>query len=99
MKSTNTKYFVFSCISVLFGTASLYAQAGNINDITNAINEAGTNLRDIARVAGGILGSLVGFIGMGRTAWKLSQGDTDATNSIIMAIVGIALAFASVLLV
>jgi len=76
-------------------TTPLWAQAGRL---TTALDQASGDVTDIARAAGATLGGLVGFIGVGRTAYKLSQGDTDATQSLIMAVVGIALGFASVML-
>ena len=36
---------------------------------------------------------MVGLVGLGRTAYKLSQGDTDSMTSLIFAIVGIVLGF------
>ena len=42
----------------------------------------------VALVAG-----MVGLVGLGRTAYKLSQGDTDSMTALIFAIVGIVLGF------
>jgi len=67
-------------------TTPLWAQAGRL---TGALDQASTDVTDIARAAGATLGGLVGFIGVGRTAYKLSQGDTDATQSLIMAVIPI----------
>ena len=76
-------------------TTPLWAQASRLTD---AIDQASGDVTSIARAAGATLGGVVGFIGVGRTAYKLSNGDTDATESLIMAVVGIALGFASVML-
>ena len=76
-------------------TTPLWAQASKL---TGALEQASGDVTNIAKAAGATLGGLVGFIGVGRTAYKLSQGNTDATESLIMAVVGIALGFASVML-
>ena len=47
----------------------------------------------IAIAAGTLVAGMVGLIGLGRTAYKLSQGDTDSMTSLIFAIVGIVLGF------
>jgi len=73
----------------------LWAQGDRLSQ---ALETASGDVTSIARTAGATLGGLVGFIGVGRTAYKLSQGDQDATQSLIMAVVGIALGFASVML-
>ena len=43
--------------------------------------------------AGTLVAGMVVLIGLGRTAYKLSQGDTDSMTSLIVAIVGIVLGF------
>jgi hypothetical protein len=43
--------------------------------------------------AGTLVAGLVGLIGLGRTAYKLAQGDTDSMTALIFAIVGIVLGF------
>ena len=52
-----------------------------------------TDIRTIAIAAGTLVAGLVGLIGLGRTAYKLSQGDNDSMTSLIFAIVGIVLGF------
>ena len=42
---------------------------------------------------GTLVAGMVGLIGLGRTAYKLSQGDNDSMTSLIFAIVGIVLGF------
>jgi hypothetical protein len=51
------------------------------------------DIRTIAIAAGTLVAGMVGLIGLGRTAYKLSQGDTDSMTSLIFAIVGIVLGF------
>ena len=52
-----------------------------------------TDIRTIAIAAGTLVAGLVGLIGLGRTAYKLSQGDSDSMTALIFAIVGIVLGF------
>ncbi len=52
-----------------------------------------TDIRTIAVAAGTLVAGLVGLVGLGRTAYKLSQGDTDSMTALIFAIVGIVLGF------
>ena len=51
------------------------------------------DIRTIAIAAGTLVAGIVGLIGLGRTAYKLSQGDNDSMTSLIFAIVGIVLGF------
>ena len=52
-----------------------------------------TDITTIALAAGTLVAGLVGLVGLGRTAWKLSNGDPDAMTSLLMAIVAIVLGF------
>jgi hypothetical protein len=52
-----------------------------------------TDIRTIAIAAGTLVSGVVGLVGLGRTAYKLSQGDTDSMTALIFAIVGIVLGF------
>ena len=52
-----------------------------------------TDIRTIAIAAGTLVAGVVGLVGLGRTAYKLSQGDTDSMTALIFAIVGIVLGF------
>ena len=70
-----------ACIS----TATLFAQSPVAPEFTNAIND----ITAIARISGTLIGGLVGLIGLGRTGWKLANGESDVMNSLIMAIIGI----------
>ena len=54
-----------------------------------AIND----IRTIAIAAGTLVAGMVGLVGLGRTAYKLSQGDNDSMTALIFAIVGIVLGF------
>ncbi len=51
------------------------------------------DIRTIAIAAGTLVAGLVGLVGLGRTAYKLSQGDSDSMTALIFAIVGIVLGF------
>ena len=51
------------------------------------------DIRTIAIAAGTLVAGMVGLIGLGRTAYKLSQGDNDSMTALIFAIVGIVLGF------
>ena len=87
----------FIGISVaLISTAAVYAQNTPPVDVSTAFSNAMTNISAIAKAAGGLLGGIVGLVGIGRTAYKLSNGDTDAMTSLIMAVVGIFLGFIAV---
>ena len=55
--------------------------------------QGAVNHRTIAIAADTLVAGMVGLIGLGRTAYKLSQGDTDSMTSLIFAIVGIVLGF------
>ena len=67
----------------------LLAQTAVALTFQGAVND----IRTIAIAAGTLVAGMVGLIGLGRTAYKLSQGDTDSMTSLIFAIVGIVLGF------
>ena len=52
-----------------------------------------TDIKTIAIAAGTLVAGMVGLVGLGRTAYKLSQGDSDSMTALIFAIVGIVLGF------
>jgi len=52
-----------------------------------------TDIRTIGIASGTLVSGIVGLVGLGRTAYKLSQGDTDSMTAPIFAIVGIVLGF------
>jgi hypothetical protein len=68
---------------------ALYAQI----QVAPTFQGAVTDIRDIAVAAGTLVAGMVGLIGLGRTAYKLSQGDSDSMTSLIFAIVGIVIGF------
>ncbi len=51
------------------------------------------DIKTIAIAAGTLVAGMVGLVGLGRTAYKLSQGDNDSMTALIFAIVGIVLGF------
>ena len=67
----------------------LQAQQTVAPTFLGAVND----IRTIAIGAGTLVAGMVGLVGLGRTAYKLSQGDTDSMTSLIFAIVGIVLGF------
>jgi len=67
----------------------LQAQQTVAPTFQGAVND----IRTIAIGAGTLVAGLVGLVGLGRTSYKLSQGDTDSMTSLIFAIVGIVLGF------
>ena len=85
---------------IALGIAALSAaplMAQSPVDVSATFTDAMTNIRTIGIAAGGLLGGIVGLVGIGRTAYKLSQGDSDAMTSLIMAVVGIFLGFIAVM--
>lgn len=69
----------------------LLAQTAVAPTFQSAVND----IRTIAIAAGTLVAGMVGLVGLGRTAYKLSQGDTDSMTALIFAIVGIVLGFLS----
>ena len=67
----------------------LQAQTPVAPTFQGAVND----IRTIAIAAGTLVAGMVGLVGLGRTAYKLSQGDSDSMTSLIFAIVGIVLGF------
>ena len=74
---------------VCAGASMLHAQTTVAPTFQSAVND----IRTIAIAAGTLVAGLVGLVGLGRTAYKLSQGDSDSMTSLIFAIVGIVLGF------
>jgi FtsH-binding integral membrane protein len=75
--------------AALISIAPVLAQTA----VAPAFQNAVTDITSIAMAAGTLIAGLVGLIGLGRTAYKLSNGDGDAMTSLLMAIVGIVLGF------
>ena len=69
--------------------AFLQAQTTVAPTFQGAVND----IRTIAIAAGTLVAGMVGLVGLGRTAYKLSQGDSDSMTALIFAIVGIVLGF------
>ncbi len=69
--------------------ALLLAQVSVAPTFQGAVDD----IRTIAIAAGTLVAGMVGLVGLGRTAYKLSQGDTDSMTALIFAIVGIVLGF------
>jgi hypothetical protein len=67
----------------------LLAQTAVAPTFQSAVND----IRTIAIAAGTLVAGMVGLVGLGRTAYKLSQGDTDSMTALIFSIVGIVLGF------
>ena len=67
----------------------LQAQTTVAPTFQGAVND----IRTIAIAAGTLVAGMVGLMGLGRTAYKLSQGDNDSMTALIFAIVGIVLGF------
>jgi hypothetical protein len=67
----------------------LQAQIAVAPTFQGAVND----IRTIAIAAGTLVAGMVGLVGLGRTAYKLSQGDNDSMTALIFAIVGIVLGF------
>jgi hypothetical protein len=61
--------------------------------VAPTFDQAVTDIRTIAISSGTLVAGMVGLVGLGRTAYKLSQGDTDSMTALIFAIVGIVLGF------
>jgi hypothetical protein len=61
--------------------------------VAPAFQGAVDDIRTIAIAAGTLVAGMVGLVGLGRTAYKLSQGDSDSMTALIFAIVGIVLGF------
>ncbi len=86
--ATRTSLITFVALT-LPRPALLLAQQTVAPTVQSAVND----IRTIAIAAGTLVAGIVGLVGLGRTAYKLSQGDTDSMTSLIFAIVGIVLGF------
>jgi hypothetical protein len=81
--------FVITAGMVVSQPLLLHAQ----QSVAPTFQGAVTDIRTIAIAAGTLVAGMVGLVGLGRTAYKLSQGDNDSMTSLIFAIVGIVLGF------
>ena len=80
---------LISLFTAVVSVVPLLAQTQVAPTFQNAVADITT----IAIAAGTLVAGLVGLVGLGRTAWKLSNGDPDAMSSLLMAIVAIVLGF------
>ncbi len=89
MKFTRRLLLRFAAAMSLLRPALMQAQVTVAPTFQGAIDD----IRTIAIAAGTLVAGLVGLVGLARTAYKLSQGDTDSMTALIFAIVGIVLGF------
>jgi hypothetical protein len=89
MKKLIRAALMLVAVCVVLQPIALYAQM----QVAPTFQAAVTDIRDIAIAAGSLVAGMVGLIGLGRTAYKLSQGDNDSMTSLIFAIIGIVLGF------
>src|SRR5213592_1402139 len=90
MRRARNKMFVSLAAALAAAQHSLLqAQTTVAPTFQGAVND----IRTIAIAAGTLVAGIVGLVGLGRTAYKLSQGGTDSMTSLIFAIVGIVLGF------
>ena len=87
MKSARKVFLIL--LLVLSWPLLLQAQQAVAPTFQSAVND----IRTIAIAAGTLVAGMVGLVGLGRTAYKLSQGDNDSMTALIFAIVGIVLGF------
>ena len=89
MPPASTQRTVIVIGVLLLAPAMLQAQT----PVAPTFERAVTDVRTIAVASGTLVSGLVGLVGLGRTAYKLAQGDTDSMTALIFAIVGIVLGF------
>ena len=89
MPTSSPQRTLFLVVALLLTPAILQAQT----PVAPAFEHAITDIRTIAVASGTLVSGLVGLVGLGRTAYKLAQGDTDSMTALIFAIVGIVLGF------
>ena len=92
----HTRKWLTALVVLTLYTAPLWAQSAG-GDIEREFQASMDSIRNIAAAAGALVGGLVGVVGIGRTAWKLANGETDAMNTLIMAVVGLFLGFLATL--
>jgi lysylphosphatidylglycerol synthetase-like protein (DUF2156 family) len=89
MRPVRKTVLIWASVLALSKPLLLQAQIQVAPTFQGAIND----IKTIAVAAGTLVAGLVGLIGLGRTAYKLSQGDSDSMTALIFAIVGIVLGF------
>jgi hypothetical protein len=75
-------------VAAAFTAAPVFAQS-----VAPTFQDAMDDISSIAAAAGALVGGIIGLIGLGRTAYKLANGDGDAMTSLVMAVVGIFIGF------
>ena len=75
-------------VVIAFATTPVWAQ-----QVAPTFQDAMDDISGIAAAAGALVGGIIGLIGLGRTAYKLANGDGDAMTSLVMAVVGIFIGF------
>jgi hypothetical protein len=78
----NKKIVLFSSVIVL-STINLAAQV-DLSGATSSVSQIGSQVA-------GVIGGLIGLIGIGRCAYKFSNGDQGAITALIEGIVGMVL--------
>jgi len=73
---------------LIMATVPAWAQ-----QVAPTFQDAMNDIGSIAASAGALVGGIIGLIGLGRTAYKLANGDGDAMTSLVMAVVGLFIAF------
>lgn len=71
---------------IVFGFLGIALSAQSVD-----LGSATAQIRNIASQAAGIIGGIVGLIGIGRCAYKFSNGDPGAVTALIEGIVGLVL--------
>jgi uncharacterized membrane protein len=89
MKLTRKVSLALATALALTRSSLLYAQITVAPTFQGAVDD----IKTIAIAAGTLVAGMVGLVGLGRTAYKLSQGDSDSMTALIFAIVGIVLGF------
>ena len=86
MKHTRIGIFAFAVM--FFAVSPVFAQS-----VAPTFQGAMDDIGAIAAAAGALIGGIIGLIGLGRTAYKLANGDGDAMTTLVMAVVGIFIGF------
>ena len=89
MRPAKKTFLALAAVLAAAEPSFLQAQTTVAPTFQGAVND----IRTIAIAAGTLVAGMVGLVGLGRTAYKLSQGDTDSMTALIFAIVGIVLGF------
>ena len=85
---TFSRVWFFALAVMFFAVAPVFAQS-----VAPTFQGAMDDISSIAAAAGALIGGIIGLIGLGRTAYKLANGDGDAMTTLVMAVVGIFIGF------